>query len=102
MGSTPTGPTKENMNKDSTESGIGAVLEHGSIEELEKLGCGPWDLSAGDKVLYLIPFSLYDFIPNGTKLVDISTRTLVFEHGKTDNDYRYGMLAYDVLRKRIK
>ena len=30
------------MSKANTNSGIGAVLEHGSIEELEKLGRGPW------------------------------------------------------------
>ena len=88
------------MNKENTKSGIGAVLEHGSIEELEKLGCGPWDLNAGGDVLYLIPFRLYDLIPNGTKLVDISNKSFEFEHGKTDDDYRFGMLAFGVLRKR--
>ena len=36
-------------------------------------------------------------IPAGTEIVDINYATEKFEPGKTDDDYRFGMLAFGVL-----
>ena len=68
-----------------------------SIADLKLLGCGAWD--APDErgmVLMLFPKEWYPHIPAGYSIVGISGRHEQFSPGETDNDYRYGCLAYGI------
>lgn len=49
--------------------------------------------------LWLIPHEQYNSIPAGQKLIDIFGDEFDFEPGKTDNDIRYGMLAYGFIKE---
>jgi len=49
--------------------------------------------------LWLFPASWYEDIPNGFPIVDINGCTESFEKGKTDDDRRFGMLAYGMMVK---
>lgn len=69
-----------------------------SVAELKKLGCRPWEKNQKG-TLMLFPFDWYEKIPKGFSIVDISYRKEKFVPGKTDNDQRFGMLAYGVLVK---
>lgn len=70
-------------------------------ETLQQAGLCPWD-EPNDKgeVLWLIPGEWYDRIPEGFMLTCISGETEPFERGKTDDDTRFGLLAYGVVCKR--
>lgn len=71
-----------------------------SEAQLKKLGCGKWDSpDANGEVLWLLPYQWYDHIPEGTQLVCIDGETEAFQHGKTDGDSRFGLLAYGFKRK---
>lgn len=73
---------------------------------LRELGLRPWgtigtrsdgkDLS-GQPVLWLFPHEWYEFIPDGTPVVDIFGNAETFVSGETDNDKRFGCLSYGVL-----
>lgn len=54
-----------------------------------------------DKDIYLLPAEWYNSIPDGFELVDICGKKEFFKNGKTDNDQRFGCLAYGILRKHI-
>lgn len=70
-----------------------------SAETLKAIGCQKWDgPDAKGDVLWLFPYEWYDHIPNGLEVVDISFEKEVFEHGKTDNDIRFGALAFGFMR----
>lgn len=47
--------------------------------------------------LWLLPAEWYDSIPNGFPVIDINGCLEQFERGKTDDDRRFGMLAYGVI-----
>lgn len=68
-----------------------------SVETLAALGCGRWD--APDErgtVLMLFPKEWYAHIPAGFEIVTISGNKERFVPGKTDDDYRFGCLAYGI------
>lgn len=66
-------------------------------ETLKSLGCCAWDEpDENGTVLMLFPYEWYDKIPSGMMLESISGEKEPFEHGKTDDDYRFGCLAYGV------
>jgi len=67
---------------------------------LKALGCKKWDEpdSAGD-VIWLFPAEWYDRIPNGLRVIDINGNAEAFERGVTDDDRRYGVLAFGFKRK---
>lgn len=77
------------------------------IAELRAMGLGQWnDPSKPDKnakevfrrnTLMLLPGEWYDAVPDGTVLHSIDGDREVFLRGETDNDIRYGCLAYGVL-----
>lgn len=68
---------------------------------LRSLGCEPWDDPDADgNVLLLFPGEWYEMIPDGFEIVDISGRTERFASGDTDNDIRFGCLAYGILVKK--
>ena len=64
-------------------------------KQLENLGCCLWD----DSGLMLFPYGWYDFIPDGFEMKCIDGSTELMERGKTDNDYRFGCLAYGIIAK---
>lgn len=67
---------------------------------LKQIGCQQWDEPDGDgHVLWLFPAEWYDHIPDGTLVVTINGETEAFKHGKTDDDRRFGALAYGFRRK---
>jgi len=47
---------------------------------------------------WLYPGEWYDSIPEGYPVVDIFGETELFEHGKTDDDIRFGCLAYGFIK----
>lgn len=46
---------------------------------------------------YLIPNEWYEYIPDGFDLVCISGKAEKFKRGRTDNDIRFGCLAYGIM-----
>jgi len=62
------------------------TLDHKSLIEI---GLRLWDEGH-----YLYPSEWYDYIPNGYTITDIEGVNGPFMHGVTDDDIRYGMLAY--------
>ncbi|AGM11429.1 hypothetical protein M199_gp237 [Halogranum tailed virus 1] len=68
-------------------------LEQFSEKELETLGLRCWKESH-----YLFPHEWYDYIPEGFEVVTIMGRTEEFEQGVTDNDKRFGVLSYGIIR----
>lgn len=66
---------------------------------LKAIGCQKWDEPDADgNVLWLYPAEWYDYIPNGTMVTDINGQTEAFVHGETDDDMRFGALAYGFKR----
>lgn len=66
-----------------------------SDEALLAMGCCKWDEIDGEgQTLWLYPAEWYDFIPDGTDIVSIFGERKKFKRGETDNDTRFGMLAY--------
>jgi hypothetical protein len=70
---------------------------------LRELGLRPWNKAGDDpdyhngRVLWLLPGEWYNSIPNGFKLIDIMGNEELFKRGETDDDIRFGMLAYGIL-----
>lgn len=73
---------------------------------LQALGMRPWGTLGesadggdvpGEKVLYLFPWEWYPHIPANFTCVGIDGETFPFEPGVTDNDKRFGLLAYGIL-----
>ena len=74
-----------------------SLLRQLSISALKQLGCGQWD--APDEhglVLMLFPKEWYGIIPNGYQIECIGGESETFCHGQTDDDYRFGCLAYGI------
>jgi hypothetical protein len=59
---------------------------------LKALGLGVWDRDNG--VHWLYPSEWYSCIPEGYELTSISGKRSKFKAGETDDDSRYGCLAY--------
>lgn len=62
-------------------------------DALIKIGCQRWKEEDG-KVTWLFPFEWYDHIPDGTIVIDINGEVNKFKRGETDNDIRFGALAF--------
>ena len=62
-------------------------------DELKSVGCSLWD-DEGGFLHWLYPAEWYDFIPDGYVMTDICGKEEKFKAGKTDNDQRFGCLAY--------
>jgi hypothetical protein len=65
---------------------------------LKAIGCCPWD-EPNDKgeSLWLMPGEWYNHIPEGMPLTCIDGTTEPFKRGETDDDIRFGCLAYGVV-----
>jgi len=66
------------------------------VAQLRALGFQQWDEG---RDLWLFPAEWYDHIPTGTTIYDFDGEPGVFKHGETDNDQRFGALAYGIMRK---
>lgn len=64
-------------------------------------GNSPIQLQDVDEDIYLIPGEWYNSIPDNYPLTSITGRIEPFKKGKTDNDIRFGCLAYGIRRKSI-
>lgn len=51
----------------------------------------------GDYGLWLFPYQWYPHIPEGMELLDINGETELFKKGVTDDDMRFGVLAYGIV-----
>lgn len=60
---------------------------------LRAIGCGVWDEGH-----YLFPHEWYWNIPNGYLVVDINDEIEAFVPGQTDDDKRFGCLAFGFKR----
>ena len=68
-------------------------------ETLREIGCQKWsEPDENGEVLWLYPGEWYDHIPDGTTIVDIGGNRELFKRGETDDDRRYGALAYGFMR----
>lgn len=69
-------------------------LKTASKEELKALGLQLWD---EESRLYLFPSDWYNYIPEGYMITDISGKVEAFQKGVTDDDIRFGALAYGIV-----
>lgn len=63
------------------------------LSELKHLGFKPWS----ERGLYLIPLWLRPFLKEGSVVKCIDGTTSTYSSEKSDNDHRFGMLAYGVV-----
>jgi hypothetical protein len=69
-------------------------------ETLKAIGCCRWDEpNEKGETLWLLPGEWYAIIPDGTPIVCIDGEHELFKRGETDDDIRYGCLAYGVLAR---
>lgn len=74
-----------------------ANLPGRSHEDLIGLGFRVWNKSE-DGTHYLFPKEWYDVIPEGLQLKCINGKTEIFKRGITDDDHRYGCIAYGFVK----
>lgn len=70
-------------------------LPYLSTDELIRIGLGNW----GQFNLWLFPMEWYNYIPEGMEVTTINEDVVRFEKGQTDDDTRFGFLAYGIIRK---
>ncbi len=75
-----------------------------TADEMLELGMRRWaqELIEGKetgRTLWLFPLSFYPYIPAGFPIVDLNFKREVFQPFVTDNDDRFGLLAFGVLGK---
>lgn len=68
-------------------------------DNLKDIGCQIWK-HEGAKTHWLYPSEWYDSIPNGYPITFIDGETLPFECGETDDDIRFGALAFGFIQQR--
>jgi hypothetical protein len=66
-------------------------------DNLKAIGCQIWNREGG-RTHWLYPSEWYDFIPDGIDVVAINGETETFKKGETDNDIRFGALAYGFIQ----
>ena len=76
-----------------------AVLKMLHPDSLKKIGCQKWD---GDSTQthWLFPQEWYVCIPNGLEIIDINGKIETFKRGETDDDIRFGALAYGFIQEK--
>lgn len=68
-----------------------------SLESFIWAGCRIWNNDeTKSKQLVLFPEDWYDLVPEGMLIEYIDNTEEPFERGKTDNDTRFGLLAFGV------
>ena len=76
-----------------------AALHTFSEETLKKLGLGVWDKDDSG-IHWLYPHEWYNYIPAGLIVTSISGEEEQFFPGQTDDDMRFGCLAYGFIQGR--
>lgn len=72
-----------------------------SVSTLASIGCGKWDApDENGTVLMLFPKEWYAHIPAGFEVECIDGTAERFAPGETDDDYRFGCLAYGIRAAR--
>jgi len=75
------------------------ALSNLAPETLKAIGCQKWDEPDDQgRVLWLYPAEWYDHIPDGTPIVDINGSAELFKRGETDDDMRFGALAFGLYK----
>lgn len=69
------------------------ALRSMTADRLNELGMRVWDETG----LMLFPGEWYESIPAGYDIIDISGNKEKFEPGVTDNDVRFGCLAFGII-----
>jgi hypothetical protein len=69
------------------------------LARVRQMGCQMWDEDAKG-IHWLFPGQWYPYIPNGTKIVCIDGDEELFTRGETDDDIRFGALAYGFITLR--
>lgn len=74
------------------------ALRKMTSSELKALGMGVWSTASfpARTALMLLPGEWYAHIPDGYAVETINGKTSSFRKGKTDNDIRFGCLAYGI------
>lgn len=69
-----------------------------TLDEAKSVGFKLWDNNKDreGKLLYLIPFWMYDLIPIGMEVESIFNEKIVNDGTNLDNDHRMGCLAYGI------
>lgn len=92
----PSHPPDINTFDDLRTMSANALIEMG-LRQWNKPG-DPEDEGKFDNMtLWLFPAEWYTSIPDGYEIVDIFGHREPFEQGVTDDDMRYGCLAYGIL-----
>lgn len=68
------------------------TLKSAPLDILRDLGLQCWDMN-----LWLFPAEWYEYIPEGYEIIDLNFNVESFRKGETDNDRRFGVLAYGIL-----
>ena len=85
-----------------------ALISSTPRDILSKMGVRVWETYPDgshlkeDEIHYLFPGEWYKHLPEGFEIVDISGNKEKFEHGKSDDDIRFGCLPYGFVRKEQK
>jgi len=74
-----------------------AAMYTKSTEELKQLGLGIWDKTE-ETTHFLFPKEWYSIIPAGMMITYIDGKSEPFQPGITDDDYRFGCLAYGFIK----
>jgi len=61
----------------------------------------PTELLEVDEDVYLIPGEWYDIIPDGFMVTGLYGEQYPFKHGESDDDIRFGCLAYGIRRIKL-
>ena len=69
------------------------------LDRVRQLGCQMWEEDAKG-IHWLFPGEWYPHIPAGTPITGICGDTKAFQPGVTDDDIRYGALAYGFITLR--
>lgn len=69
------------------------------LSRVRQMGCQVWEDDAKG-IHWLFPAQWYPHIPNGTKILTISGEEAIFVRGETDDDMRFGALAYGFITLR--
>lgn len=77
------------MTKTRTIIDFEKLIKESTVDQLKSNGFKMWD-----EDIILIPGTMYDDIPEGMELVSINNEKKIFKRGITDNDIRFGCLAY--------
>ena len=75
------------------------ALKKMTPENIKKTGCQIWEVE--DVVYWLFPWEWYNHIPEGYMVTDINGKEKPFEKGVTDDDKRFGCLAYGFVTPSI-